>query len=346
VSPKPEKPILPYPQPSPRDHSKVFISHRHEDSDLARAWQELLRGVSAGQVEPWFSSDDRAGAGIQPGEWYDQLRQFLNEAGTILVIVTPGVAEGPWVVFESGYAAGSSIQTIVIYYYMKERHVPDVFRTQQLYNGGDPNAVRRICTDFMHRRLEGRELPAAAINAWAPLIEAYGERVTAEAERSATRALFHDHFHQFDAAEGMKGTWYASWTQIGSDGREQIFEVDNLLAWTTKERIRFVGTSSKIGIDKLGVSARYYPMEGVVSNSRWVALSYWSGGNIPICGTVLLSPRGATGELLEGGWQGFTTPDIHEDPALVRGRVVLARDEARVKDYWKGESIAKMPVTT
>ena len=322
------------------DHSKVFISHRHEDSDLARAWQQLLLGVSAGQIEAWFSSDDREGAGVQPGDWYKQLQNALKAASTILVIVTPGVAEGPWVLFESGYAAGSSLQIIVVYYYMTERHVPDVFKTQQLYDGCDPKSVLRICTDFMHQRLGGGRLPAAAIEAWDTLLKTYAASVVTEAERSATRALFHDHFHQYDAADGMKGMWHASWTQIGADGREEIFEVDKLFAWTTRERIRFVGTSSKIGIDELGVPARYYPMEGVVSNARWVALSYWSGGNIPICGTVLLRPRGATGEVLEGHWQGYTTRDINVDAAFVRGRVVLARAKDRLLNYWTGEATA------
>jgi len=326
-------------KPGSRDPSKVFISHRHEDSDLARAWQQLFSGVSAGQVDPWFSSDDRPGAGVQSGAWYDQLRKFLEEASTILVIVTPGVVEGPWVVFESGYAAGSSIQTIVVYYFMQERHVPDVFKTQQLYDGRDPKSVLKICTDFM-KRLSSREPPAAAIAAWDPLLRDYLGRVTTELERSAERALFHDHFHQYDAAEGMKGKWYSSWTQIGPDGREEIFEVDNLFAWTTRDRIRFVGTSSKAGVDQLGVSARYYPMEGVVSSACWVALSYWSGGNMSICGTVLLRPRGASGGLLEGSWQGYTTPDINKDPAFVRGRVVLARDKDRALNYWQAEATA------
>ncbi len=327
-------------KPGSSDRSEVFISHRHEDADLARAWQQLLRGVSAGQVDPWFSSDDRPGAGVQPGPWYDQLRNKLKTASMILVVVTPGVVEGPWVLFESGYAAGSSIQTIVVYYYMNERYVPDVFKTQELYDGCDPKSVLRICADFMKQRLSGGELPAGAIAAWDSLLKDYFASITTEAERSATRALFHDHFHQYDAAEGMKGKWYGSWTQIDTDGHEEIFEVDNLFAWTTRERIRFVGSSTKVGIDQLGASARYYPMEGVVSSARWVALSYWSGGNIPICGTVLLHPRGATGELLEGHWQGYTTPDIHKDPAFVRGRVVLARDKDRALNYWKAEAPA------
>lgn len=319
---------------APQD-SSVFISHRHEDAELAKAWQQLLRGISLGQIDPWFSSDDRAGGGMQPGEWFDQLRNLLREAHSILVVVTPGVTEGSWVVFESGYAVGSALTTIVVYFYMQERHVPDVFRTQQLYNGCDPKSVLNLCKDVMHRHLEGRSLPDASIAAWAPLLETYFATVEGEAKRTATRALFHDHFHQFDAAEGMKGKWFAKWTEIHDDGREDVFEVDSLYAWTTRERIRFVGTSAKVGIEDLGAAARYYPMEGVVSDARWVALSYWSGGKIPICGTVLLRPRGATGELLEGHWQGYTSSDIRRDPSFIRGRVVMARRRDWVEAQWR-----------
>ena len=318
----------------PTDHPVVFISHRHEDAELAKAWQQLLRGISLGQIDPWYSSDERAGGGMQPGEWFDQLRECLRQANSILVIVTPGVVEGSWVIFESGYAVGSSIRMMVVYYYMQERHVPDVFRTQQLYNGCDPKAVMGLCQDIMHRHLGGQALPDTSVSAWKSMLEAHLASIEAEAQRTATRALFHDHFHQFDAAEGMKGKWFAKWTEIHADGREEVFEVDSLYAWTTRERIRIVGTSEKAGIDALGAAARYYPMEGVVSDARWVALSYWSGGKIPICGTVLMRPRGATGELFEGHWQGYTARHIDADPSFTRGRVVMARSRDKVEGHW------------
>jgi len=83
--------------------------------------------------------------------------------------------------------------------------VPDVFRTQQLYDGCDATAVLRICRDFMHRLGKENEPVSNSMDAWDSLLKSYSDRVTAEATRSATRALFHDHFHQYDAAEGMKG---------------------------------------------------------------------------------------------------------------------------------------------
>jgi len=322
------------------DHSKVFISHRHEDSTLAGAWRDLLHDVSAGQIESWFSSDDRPGSGVQPGNWYEQLQDHLKKSSAILVIVTPGVVEGPWVLFESGYAVGSRLKIVVVYYYMSERNVPDVLKRWELYDGCDPKSVRKICNYFMLGRLGGGELPVAAIAAWDTPLNDYTARVAAEEEDCAKRALFHDQFHQYDAAEGMKGTWHARWTQIGADGREEDFEIDELLAWTTRDRIRFVGTSAKKGIDGLALPERYYPMEGVVSNDRWVALSYWGGGNLSICGTVLLRRRDTTGELFEGHWQGYTTRDIHEDAAFMRGRVVLARAKDRLLNYWNSEATA------
>jgi hypothetical protein len=162
--------------------------------------------------------------------------------------------------------------------------------------------------------------------------------VQKEREQSHTRNLFQEHFHNHDSAVAMEGQWFAKWTQLHGDGTEDVFEVDELAIWTTEGRLRIVGTSEKQGRDMLSekgqVSARYYPMEGVVSKLGWVALSYWSGGKIPICGTALLAPVGSTGEVLEGTWQGFTAKDINDKPALTNGRVVMARNKKRVVEFW------------
>ena len=96
--------------------------------------------------------------------------------------------------------------------------------------------------------------------------------------------------------------------------------------------------SGKYGRAELSIKAqegaRLYPMEGVVSKSGWVALSYWSGGTIPICGTALLGPRGSSGELLIGTWQGYTAKDLNDDPVFTTGRVVMSRSKRVAEEYW------------
>ena len=90
----------------------IFISHAHEDRGLAKAWQDLIRTLSVGQIHPWYSSDERAGGGVGTGEWRSEIRDRVAEAETILALLTPGSNERPWLVWESGFAEGQE-KTIV-----------------------------------------------------------------------------------------------------------------------------------------------------------------------------------------------------------------------------------------
>jgi hypothetical protein len=223
---------------------------------------------------------------------------------------------------------------------MKNESLNSVFRSLQCYQGDQaegPTGVTALCSKLIQAHL-GVDPPADAKAPWDAWIARYLTHVSDEREHSHARTLFQDHFHNVKAATTMEGDWFAKWTAIGEDGSEQIFEVDSLFVWTTSSRIRMVGTSVKQGRETLSTksqeAARFYPMEGVVSRSGWVALAYWSGGGIPICGTTLLVPKGSSGELLEGTWQGYTAANIQDAPAFTRGRVVVSRNRALVERYW------------
>ena len=56
--------------------------------------------------------------------------------------------------------------------------------------------------------------------------------------------------------------------------------------------------------------------------------------NLEHLGTCLLRPRGASGNLFEGTWQGYTAPDFQDDPAFAQGRVVMARNRETVVAHW------------
>ena len=87
-----------------------------------------------------------------------------------------------------------------------------------------------------------------------------------------------------------------------------------------------VGVNTKTGIEEyFPGEAGFYPMEGVVSGDRNIALSYWSAGDIPICGACLLRRKGSSGSKYEGYWKGITTRDIDEEPIFTQGRVLLTR---------------------
>lgn len=319
---------------------KIFISHHHEEKLLARSWQQLVSLLTQGVVVPWYSSDERAAGGVTPGEWHPQIRKEIEDATVILVLITPVSNEKPWLFFESGLASGQHKTIIPIYYYMRQDALNSVFRNLQCYDGDrleGIDGIRALATRLISEYL-GQDPPEVVKQMWEPFFQEYREAVKTERTNSYSRTLFHDHFHDAHAAAMMEGRWYAKWTELLKDGGESVFEVDSLFIWTTEIRLRLVGSSRKEGLEALSEKNRsatkLYPMEGVVSRAGWVAASYWSGGNIPICGTILLMPKGASGELLEGTWQGFTARNIADTPAFTNGRVVTGRSEALVADYW------------
>jgi len=319
-----------------RNGLKVFISHHHEEKRLAKAWQTLISNMTQSAADPpWYSSDERAAGGMDPGEWRKQVYRELKRADVLLVLLTRVSNEQPWLFYESGLAVGQNKEVVPVCYFMDVEDLSGVFRAYQCYQGDrleGANGVKALCAKLLLRHL-GNE---ASLTPWMPAIDLYMAEIKKEQEDSFTRNLFQDHFHNYKAAAAMEGLWFAKWTQTHADRREEVFEVDTLTMWTTENRLRVVGLSQKAGQEFLDIKAsgKFYPMEGVVHKSGLIALSDWSGGNIPICGTALLAPRGATGGLLEGTWQGITAKNLSDTPSFAQGRVVIARKKEMVDRYW------------
>ena len=311
---------------------EVFISHAHENRRLAEAWQKLLRCTSNGLIDPWYSSDPRSDGGTGPGNWRQKVREHIETAGVILILITPGSNQRPWLVWEGGFASGRAKTVIPITYFVPPRSVHSVFHADQYYNGEDEEKVLELCARIMSQH-NNSPVPADAVLGWVSYVQQYQAALLVEREESLSKRLFDDHFHQKERAEQLEGMWYAKWTRSEPDGRETVFEIDTLQIWTSESRLRIVGINTKKNLETVKDS-KYYPMEGVVSWSGWVALSYWSGGAIPICGTCLLRPRGASGSLFEGTWQGYTAADFNDDPQFAQGRVVMARNRQTVVDHW------------
>lgn len=258
----------------------VFISHHHEEKRLAKAWQELIRSLTQGVVQPWYSSDERAAGGIGPGEWRQEIKEKLQHAKTILVLVTPISNERSWLFFESGFASGQNKEVIPVYYFMKNDMLNGVLRPLTSYAGDEVDGANGIGT--LCGRLVGTHLgvdPSDSVRlSWRGWFDQYLGEVAAEREHSFTRTLFQDHFHDAHAAAQLEGRWFARWTQEHDSQPEEVFETDTLDVWTTHERLRLVGTSVKQGLERLPkeaqMAARYYPMEGIVSPRRYLAGSH------------------------------------------------------------------------
>ena len=82
----------------------LFLSHNHTDRRYASTLRDLLRSVSAGQLDLWFSSDNRPDAGLVPGDWYMQLRERLQVSKTLIALISPASIDNRWVHFECGLA--------------------------------------------------------------------------------------------------------------------------------------------------------------------------------------------------------------------------------------------------
>ncbi len=277
---------------------KVFVSYSHDDQAEAAKVTEVLTELGVDH----FLDSKRI-------RWGDKITssvdRALDECLAILVILSPASLESPWVPYEVGHA--SALGKIVLPYLTDASlEVPLYMRDLSFANSLDD--IRTYFTATL------------------PMTGPEARRLERE------RYLFHDHFHNAEAAAKMGGVWYARWTRQEEDGSETLFEEDALDVWTTRDRVRMFGKDSKAGTPR-DDHLVYYPLEGVVSEDGWVVLSYWSAGDSRFCGTALLRRRGGGGARYEGHWRGFESDHYDEEPSYMAGRVVMARTVDDLEKY-------------
>jgi len=79
---------------------KIFLSHIHEDKDLAGSLKHELERLYLGAIEIFVSSDD---ADIRGGDkWLEVIVERLKAAELILVLATTESISRPWINFEAG----------------------------------------------------------------------------------------------------------------------------------------------------------------------------------------------------------------------------------------------------
>src|SRR5205809_5348152 len=106
---------------------RVFISHIHEEKEVAIALQELiyaqLGGSALGKVECFLSSDKWQW--IAGEDWLKRIKRELASADVVLLILSPQSLTRHWVNLEAG-AAWVTEKTIIpaIYSGLKMKDVP------------------------------------------------------------------------------------------------------------------------------------------------------------------------------------------------------------------------------
>lgn len=85
----------------------VFISHDTRDAELAEAFSNLLKSVSAGVLKSFRTSDRRGNQGIEYGiEWYPEIIKNIQCASDVVCLLTKRSVDRPWILFEAGMAKG------------------------------------------------------------------------------------------------------------------------------------------------------------------------------------------------------------------------------------------------
>lgn len=85
----------------------VFISHDTRDSELAEAFSNLLKSVSAGVLKSFRTSDRKGNQGIEYGvEWYPEIIKNIQDASDVVCLLTKRSVDRPWILFEAGMAKG------------------------------------------------------------------------------------------------------------------------------------------------------------------------------------------------------------------------------------------------
>lgn len=306
---------------------KVFISHSHAENQLAKALKELFDTCVPG-VNVWYSSDKDPAGGIGPGDWRDSIKEELDSSDIVLGMFTPESENKQWIFFECAYAIGKNPDNddavVPLLYYMDKSSMPSPLANLQSYNGDDAAEMMDFVSRIW-RKQNRKDLNDKIKEVWQVWIEEYLTIVKAYGQERIEKELFYTGFHVEETGKKLAGKWFAKWTQIDDAGNESVFETDELNLWSTKSRVRLVGKGAKGAL---------YPMEGVVSSKGQLALSYWSSGDIPICGTSLLELIGGN-SLMEGTWEGFTARTLKERLNHTRGRVVMGREKKDVDNYWR-----------
>ncbi len=87
----------------------LFLSHVHEDQNLAITLENVVRAALLGGVEVFNSSNRRSISAGDP--WRDVIVERLRTSRTVLVLATPESVTSPWVNFEAGgaWVAGNRV---------------------------------------------------------------------------------------------------------------------------------------------------------------------------------------------------------------------------------------------
>jgi len=204
---------------------QIFLSHSSIDGKIADALRTLLSDLFGDGIAVEFSSDQKAGGGIPPGEkWLPWINEKIGAANKTYVLLTPNSMNKPWVLWESGAAAGVALASnksspvVPITFGISNDDIPSPFTSTQHVKGDTKEAggILRLLQD-LNKDL-GKRLPDKAFELTTDnLLQGFFRKIKDELEKSAPlESLLSSVPHLFSVS-GLGGHWVTSY-QFSSGG--------------------------------------------------------------------------------------------------------------------------------
>ena len=129
---------------------KIFLSHAHDDKLLARAIHDLMSELFESSIEIQYSSD-----GIDVGTpWLEWIRKTIAKCDLTLVMLTPSSVGKPWLLWESGAAAGVGLGTgetasvAPILFRLDMDAIPGPLQSQTAASGEERASVKKLLSQI------------------------------------------------------------------------------------------------------------------------------------------------------------------------------------------------------
>ena len=196
---------------------KIFLSHSHQDQAIAAALAGLLGDLFRSKVSVDYSSDQNAGGGIPPGEqWLPWIVDHIKRADGTFVLLTPNSMHRPWVLWESGAAAGVALAAgrkrpvVPITFGVAREDIPSPFSDRQPVQG-DSAGITRLLQDWNSKLavpLSRKTFESNAATCVPPFLAVVKEAL---ANAASEQSILADVKQDFPASK-LAGQWATAYT--------------------------------------------------------------------------------------------------------------------------------------